>query len=110
MKKSLVQSSESNMPGEKLYREFQNLERKIQLVLSENKHLKDELNIARQENSTLKEKMESQQASLDSFQEQMKINKLVNNKVVSDGDSAQLRETIDGYIKEIDKCIAHLAE
>ena len=98
------------MPSEKLYREFQNLERKIQLVLNENKQLKDELNSTRQENGTLKEKMKSQEANLNSFQDQMKINKLVNNKVVSDGDSAQLKETIDGYIKEIDKCIAHLAE
>ncbi len=98
------------MPSEKLYREFQNLERKIQLVLSENKRLKDELNHFKEENGNLKEKIESQQASLHSFQDQMKINKLINNKVVSDGDSVQLKETIDGYIKEIDKCIAHLAE
>ncbi|WP_420576146.1 hypothetical protein [Ekhidna sp.] len=110
MKKNSVRSSENKMPSEKLYREFQNLERKIQLVIGENKRLKDELNVARKENGTLKEKMESQQASLSSFQDQMKISKLVNNKVVSDGDSAQLKETIDGYIKEIDKCIAHLAE
>ncbi len=98
------------MPGEKLYREFQNLERKIQLVLSENKRLKDELDQTREENGTLKEKMKSQEANLTSFQDKMKINKLVNNTVVSEGDSALLKETIDSYIKEIDKCIAHLAE
>ena len=98
------------MPSEKLYREFQNLERKIQLVLSENKRLKDELDNTKEENGTLKEKMKSQEANLTSFQDKMKVNNLVNNMVVSDGDSAQLKETIDGYIKEIDKCIAHLAE
>ncbi|MEO9482356.1 MAG: hypothetical protein ABJG47_02880 [Ekhidna sp.] len=98
------------MPSEKLYREFQNLERKIQLVLTENKRLKDELSHTREENGTLKEKMESQEANLNTFQDKMKINKLVNSTVVSDGDSAQLKETIDTYIKEIDKCIAHLAE
>lgn len=98
------------MPSEKLYREFQNLERKIQLVLTENKRLKDELNHTREENGSLKERMKSQEANLTSFQDKMKINKLVNSTVVSEGDSAQLKETIDGYIKEIDKCIAHLAE
>lgn len=103
-------SYESKMPSEKLYREFQNLERKIQLVLTENKRLKDELNHTKEENGTLKERMKSQEANLTSFQDKMKINKLVNSTVVSDGDSAQLKETIDGYIKEIDKCIAHLAE
>ncbi|MEQ9466279.1 MAG: hypothetical protein RLN88_02650 [Ekhidna sp.] len=105
-----MQSSENKMPSEKLYREFQNLERKIQLVLSENKRLKDELKHSREENGILKEKMESQQANLSTFQNQMNLNKLVNNMVVSDGDSAKLKETIDGYIREIDKCIAHLAE
>lgn len=105
-----MQSSENKMPSEKLYREFQNLERQIQLVLSENKRLKDELNQTRNENGSLKEKMKSQEANLTSFQNQMKVSKIVNNKVVSEGDSAQLKETIDGYIKEIDKCIAHLAE
>jgi len=97
------------MPSEKLYREFQNLERKIQLVLSENKRLKGELDQSREENGSLKEKMRSQEANLNTFQDKLKINKLVNN-TVSEGDSAQLKETIDGYIKEIDKCIAHLAE
>ncbi|WP_462247527.1 hypothetical protein [Ekhidna sp.] len=98
------------MPSEKLYREFQNLERKIQLVLTENKRLKDELNVTREENGTLKEKMKSQEANLNTFQDKLKINKLVNSATVSEGDSAQLKETIDSYIKEIDKCIAHLAE
>ncbi|WP_425392841.1 hypothetical protein [Ekhidna sp.] len=98
------------MPSEKLYREFQNLERKIQLVLNENKRLKDELNHARDENGILKEKMKTHESSLNSFQNKMNINKLANNMVVSEGDSVQLKETIEGYIKEIDKCIAHLAE
>lgn len=98
------------MPSEKLYREFQNLERKIQLVVNENKRLKEELDHSQNENGTLKEKMESQQVSLSTFQDQMKINKLTNNMVVSGEDSVLLKETIDGYIREIDKCIAHLAE
>ncbi|WP_420317739.1 hypothetical protein [Ekhidna sp.] len=98
------------MPSEKLYREFQNLERKIQLVLNENKRLKDELNHAKDENGNLKEKMKTHESSLSNFQNQMNINKLANNMVVSEGDSVKLKETIEGYIKEIDKCIAHLAE
>ena len=98
------------MPSEKLYREFQNLERKVQLILSENKRLKDELIISKAENSTLKEKMRSHEANLNSFQNKMDINNLANSMIVDDGDSAKLKEAIEGYIKEIDKCIAHLAE
>jgi septal ring factor EnvC (AmiA/AmiB activator) len=98
------------MPSEKLYREFQNLERKIQLVLNENKRLKEELSLSRKENGTLKEQLSSYASNLNSFQNQMKINKLANNMVVRGEDSAQLKGMIEDYIKEIDKCIAHLAE
>ncbi|MEM7297258.1 MAG: hypothetical protein AAF391_03215 [Bacteroidota bacterium] len=98
------------MPSEKLYREFQNLERKIQLALSENKRLKDDLAQSEAENQVLKSKLENQQDNLNTFQSQMKMNKIANNMMVEDGESAQLKAQIDGYIKEIDKCIAHLAE
>lgn len=98
------------MPNEQLYREIQNLERKIQLMLNENKKLKEDLSRAKNENSDLKIRVESQSTNLTSFQNQAKISKLVNNMGVEDGDSAELREKLDGYIKEIDKCIAHLAE
>ena len=80
------------------------------MVLNENKRLKDELAQSESENQILKSRMESQEANLHSFQNQMKISKIVGNKIVSEEDSAQLKAQIDGYIKEIDKCIAHLAE
>jgi len=98
------------MPNEKSYRELQSLERKIQLVLNENKRLKDDLYKIKDEKNELKAKLESQRANLDSFQNQMSISKIVNNMIVSEGDSTGLKEKIDGYIKEIDNCIAHLAE
>lgn len=98
------------MPSETLYRELQNLERKIQLVLNENKRLKDELSRSKFENKSLNEQINSQKTSLSHVQNQMKVNKIVNSTGVSAGDSAQLKEVIDGYVKEIDKCIAHLAE
>ena len=98
------------MPSEKLYREFQNLERKIQLLVNENKRLQDELSQSESDNQILKAKMESQQAHLTSFQDQMKMTKMVDSMVVNGEDSAQLKSQIDNYIKVIDKCIAHLAE
>jgi hypothetical protein len=98
------------MPSETLYRELQNLERKIQLVLNENKRLKDDLSQSKFENRSLIEQIDSQKTNLSHVQNQMKVNKIVNNTGVSAGDSAQLKEVIDGYVKEIDKCIAHLAE
>ena len=98
------------MPNEKLYREILNLERKIQLVLNENRKLKEELIQSKEENGSLKSKIETQTAHISDFQNQMKMSKLANNMVVGEVDSAALKEAIDGYIKEIDKCIVHLAE
>ncbi|MEM6735346.1 MAG: hypothetical protein AAGC64_11505 [Bacteroidota bacterium] len=98
------------MPSEKLYREFQNLERKVQLLVNENKRLREELSQSESKNHILRSKMEDQQAHLSTFQDQIKMNKIVNNMVVSEKESAELRVQIDGYLKQIDKCIAHLAE
>ena len=98
------------MPSEKLYREFQDLERKIHVLLSENRKLKDELTQSQSENQILQSKMESQKANLDSVQNQMKMSKIVDNMIVEGEDSGVLKAQIDDYIREIDKCIAHLAE
>lgn len=98
------------MPSEKLYREFQMLERKIMLLINENTRLHDQLSHRESENQVLKEKLESQKVRLNSFQDQEKINSITNNMVVSREDSAPLKNQIDNYIKEIDKCISHLAE
>ena len=98
------------MPSEKLYIEFQDLERKIYLLLSENKRLKEELTQSQSENHILNSKLESQEANLNSVQNKIKMNKIVDDMIVGGEDSAKLKAEIDCYIKEIDKCIAHLAE
>ena len=82
------------MPSEILYREIQNLERKIQLVLNENKRLKDEVSQSKFENKRLNEQIASQSANLNSVQNQMKVNKIVNSTGVSAGDSAQLKDCL----------------
>jgi len=98
------------MPSEKLYREFQDLERKIHVLISENRRLKEELTQSQSENQILQSRMENQKASLDAVQSQIKMSKIVDNMMVDEGESGILKAQIDDYIKEIDKCIAHLAE
>lgn len=98
------------MPNDTLYREFERLERKIQLILNENKQLKERLAHSHVQNAQLKDKLGQQESSLDNFRNQMKMSKIVNSITTSEGDSAQLKSMLDNYIKEIDKCIAHLAE
>ena len=99
------------MANTQLYRELQNLERKIHVLLSENAKLKEDVDRLGLENEGLKNQMEDQSKNLAGVQNELKINKLVNNIVAEDGTSAEvLKEELDGYIRELDKCIAHLAE
>lgn len=98
------------MPNDTLYREFEQLERKIHMILNENKRLKEKLAHSETQNGVLKEKIEKQETNLDTFRNQMKMSKIVGSITKGEGDSAALKSTLDNYIKEIDKCIAHLAE
>lgn len=97
------------MPSDELYRELKILERKIQLLVGENKNLKSELGEARQSVDKLKNQVKNHQESLSDFQNQIKMNKLANSMIIDSGETSKLRNELDGYIKEIDKCIAHLA-
>lgn len=47
---------------------------------------------------------------LEDFKNQIKITKLVNSIPVENIESAELREKINNYIKEIDNIIAYLSE
>ena len=79
-------------------------------MLNDNQKLKEDLSQSKTENQVLKTKVESQLTNISGFQNQMKMSKLVNNMAVGRDDSGVLKEKLDGYIKEIDKCISHLAE
>lgn len=98
------------MSNETLRTEINNLERKVKILLSEHAHLKDEIKAIRQENEVLKDRLEQKEYNLANFQNQMKISKIVESMVVDGNDTTELRDVIDDYIKEIDKCIAHLGE
>ena len=77
--------------------------RKLQQLEQENQSLKEDL-------FSLKTKLEDKERSLEDFKNQIKIAKLVNSIPVEDMESAELREKINNYIKEIDNIIAYLSE
>lgn len=77
--------------------------RKLQHVEHENAALKQELVEIR---NLVKQKDES----LEHFKNQIKISKIVNNIPVENIASAELKERINNYIKEIDKIVAYLSE
>jgi len=86
------------------------LERKVALLLDKHKNIKDEMAMLREENSELRGVLKQKEEQVNSFQNQIKISKIVS-EIDSDGkDATELKSKIDDYIKEIDKCILHLSK
>jgi uncharacterized protein involved in exopolysaccharide biosynthesis len=77
--------------------------RKLQQLEQDNQSLKEEL-------FSLRTKLEEKEHALEDFKNQIKIAKLVNSIPVEEMESAELREKINSYIKEIDTIIAYLSE
>jgi phage shock protein A len=76
--------------------------RKMQLVEQENAALKQEL-------ADAQKLARDKEESLEHFKNQIKISKIVNNIPVENKASAELRERINNYIREIDKIVDYLS-
>ncbi|MCP4460277.1 MAG: hypothetical protein GY816_19970 [Cytophagales bacterium] len=98
------------MSQEALYKEITNLERKVNLLIAEHSRLKEQIDYKDQENVTLKTKLETHESQLSSFQSKYTNDKIVGNTAVGKEDTEEMKKVLDGYINEIDKCIAHLGE
>lgn len=104
----MVNFIEMNNYHQSLNSELISLERKIKLLLNEHALLKEEIEQLKNENRSLKLDMSSKNEKLDDFQNKIKISKIVGSMVADGEDTSDLKEIINDYIKEIDKCIAHL--
>ncbi len=90
--------------------ELDTLERKIKLLIREHNKLKQELTESQRQNERLKSELTQKVGEISNFQNKFKISKLVGNMTVETEDSRELKEVLDDYIREIDKCIAHLSD
>ena len=98
------------MSDDRLKNEISTLERKVKLLISEHQRMKADLGSFRSENQELKQKIETKDGEISGFQNKFKISKIVNNMTAGGEDSTELKVVLDRYIKEVDKCIAHLSE
>jgi len=98
------------MSTERLTGEIQTLERKLKLLISEHSKLKQDIKLYRAENEELKSKLFEKDNRISDFQNKLKISKIVDNMVEEGAEKTELKDLIDNYIREIDKCIAHLGE
>jgi regulator of replication initiation timing len=97
------------MDQEALKTNLNGLERKILVLLSEHKATKDEVKRLKLENYELKTDLSRRDDQLHNFKNQIKITKIVDHINPEDGSVSELKRKVDEYIREIDKCIAHLS-
>lgn len=73
--------------------------------------VKEEMRLVKEENRELVELIQRKDALITDFQNREKINKIASS-VTEEGTerSTELKKKINEYIKEIDRCIAHLSE
>jgi hypothetical protein len=97
------------MDQELLKTNLSGLERKIVVLVNEHKKLKEELKGLKTENQELKGAIHAREEQIAGFHNQLKITKIVDNLDPEDGSVSELKKKVDEYIREIDKCIAHLS-
>lgn len=91
------------------FSELSSLERRINLLVNQYNALKEEVVVLKEENNKLKSVIAAKDEQINNFQKTIKISNIVNH-AVADQDSTELKRTINEYIKEIDRCIAHLSQ
>ncbi|SRR5690606_2301968 len=84
------------------------LEEKVKQLLEERSVMRQELVFLRKENMDLRATIEKKASQINNFQNQIKISKIVDKMAVKD-DTAELKDKINEYIKDIDRCIALLS-
>lgn len=85
------------------------IESKLKIVLANYQLKIQELDTLQNENKRLNGIIHQQNDDLKSFQNRDKISKIVSTVTVGEqGRNTELKLKINEYIKEIDKCIAHL--
>ncbi|MFM7858626.1 MAG: hypothetical protein ACKO96_43580 [Flammeovirgaceae bacterium] len=97
------------MDQEALKTNLNGLERKILVLLNEYKSTKDEVKRLKLENHELRTDLQRRDDQLHNFKNQIKITKIVDHINPEDGSVSELKRKVDEYIREIDKCIAHLS-
>jgi chromosome segregation ATPase len=97
------------MDQELLKSSLNGLERKIQMLLSERQSMRTEIESLKVENQDLRSAVKNREEQISGFQNQLKLAKLVDRIHPDDGSASEMKKRVDEYIREIDKCIAHLS-
>jgi chromosome segregation ATPase len=98
------------MEQDGLHSDLQALERKLNILINEYSTLKQEVKQLKSENEELHNTIKIKDYQLNSFQNKIKISKIVDYVSTGENNIPELKQKIDDYINEIDKCILLLSK
>jgi cell division protein FtsB len=98
------------MNKEKLSLSISNLERRIKIMVNDHHNLNQEIASLKLENNELKELIRKKDVQIIDFQNKYKISKIARNVRDGETDHSELKNLLNEYIREIDKCILHLTQ
>jgi chromosome segregation ATPase len=86
------------------------LERKIRLLIAQYNKEKQRSEDFESKYQEIKALLDSKQQQIQNFQNKNNISTIVDSIAVGDNEAAEVKNKIDDYIKEIDKCINQLSK
>lgn len=103
-----------------LFAAFNRLERKVESMKSAYEAAKERAEGLQEANNTLRKKNREQEAELKQLQKKQSnsekiaskskdFGKIVNNNLSGTDTNAELKQQLDEYIRELERCIAHLS-
>ena len=96
------------MKRDRLNSELQVLERKIRLLIAQHNQEKKKSEDFEMKYLELKALLESKEQQIRDFQNKNNISTIVDSIAVGNNEAAEVKNKIDDYIKEIDRCINQL--
>jgi hypothetical protein len=96
------------MKRDRLNSELQVLERKIRLLMAQYSQERKKNEDLESKFLELKSLLELKEQQILDFQNRIKISTIVDSIAVGETEATEVRNKIDDYIKEIDKCISQL--
>ena len=98
------------MKRDRLNSELQVLERKIRLLIAQYNQEKKRSEDFESKYLEIKALLDSKQQQIQNFQNKNNISTIVDSIAVGDNEAAEVKNKIDDYIKEIDRCINQLSK
>ena len=93
-----------------LFERLGNVETQLKKLVEQHSQLRLQRDELVAKNSLLNKEILDLKGQVANFQNQDKITKIVTNTTVEKEESTELKHKLNEYIREIDKCIAHLSE